>query len=410
MKRVIFVDDEENLLEGIRMSMRAVRDEWIMDFATSGPKALEMMDAADEPYDVIVTDMDMPGMTGKELLEIVMERHTQTVRMVLSGRLGTEVVVEAAAFAHQLFGKPCEPNILRERITRAFGLSHHIPNCTKKDELFAMCGIPSVPTVYWNLLNEVTSDSPSIIKIGQIIETDPSMSAKVLQIAHAAYRGGHRFSSIVDAVNLIGLKHIRGLVLMPGIFEEADGSGLPEGVDLEVLWQHALQVADFAKRISEREHEDAEQNDEAYTAGLLHDIGKLIVAAKMPDEFTRAFELRNSGQASSLMEAEKEVFGATHAEMGGFLLDLWGLPEHIVEAISFHLYPSSTPDHTYRSLLQETREGVSALTAVHIANYLSEDLDAMIEEQAKARIDHIHLANLDMSDRLSDWWDVCFAM
>ena len=408
MKRVIFVDDEPNVLEGIKVSLHQMRDEWTMAFAHDAVRALAMMEEAEEPFDVIVSDMNMPGMGGKDLLHVVKETYPQTVRMVLSGQLDAENVVQAAAFAHQILRKPCEPALLRERLTRAFALNNYLKNCPMRDDLFAMCGIPSVPTVYWKLLNEINDEKPSIVKIGEIIETDPSMSAKVLQVAHAAYRGTHNFSSIVDAVNLIGLKNIKGLVLMPGIFELADGSQLPEEVDLERMWKHALQVAEFAKRISQREHDDTEQNDEAYSAGLLHDIGLLIVATRMPDKFADAIELRRS-RGMSLMEAEKECFGATHAEMGGFLLDLWGLPEHVVEAISFHLYPSSTPDHTYRMLLLDTRDGVSALTAVHIANYLSEDLDDLIEEQAKAKVDHIHLADLNMSDRLSDWWDLCFA-
>lgn len=408
MKRVIFVDDDANLLEGIKLSLRQLRDEWTMAFATSGLQALDIMAAEDEPFDVIVTDMLMPGMGGKNLLQSIMNVYPQMVRIVLSGHLEAENVIDAAAYAHQILRKPCEPVVLRERITRAFALNHHLPDCPMKEALFAMCGIPSVPTVYWNLWNEINSASPSITAIAGIIETDPSMSAKVLQVAHAAYRGAHKFSSISEAVNLIGLANIRGMVLMPGIFEVADPSLLPASIDLEVLWKHALQVADFAKRISDREHEDKVQNDEAYSAGLLHDIGLLIVATKMPTEFSRAVELRMN-KHESLMEAEKEVFGATHAEMGGFLLDLWGLPDHVVEAITFHLYPSSTPDHTYRSLLLDTTEGVTALTAVHVANYLSEDQDSLIEDRAKAKVDHIHLADIGMSDKLGGWWDLCFS-
>ena len=179
MKRVIFVDDEPNVLEGIKVSLHQMRDEWTMAFAHDAVRALAMMEEAEEPFDVIVSDMNMPGMGGKDLLHVVKETYPQTVRMVLSGQLDAENVVQAAVVAHQILRKPCEPALLRERLTRAFALNNYLKNCPMRDDLFAMCGIPSVPTVYWKLLNEINDEKPSIVKIGEIIETDPSMSAKI---------------------------------------------------------------------------------------------------------------------------------------------------------------------------------------------------------------------------------------
>ncbi len=145
--------------------------------------------------------------------------------------------------------------------------------------------------------------------------------------------------------------------------------------------------------------------DEAYTAGLLHDIGFLIASTKMPDSFKKVLEIR-SARGLSLIESEKEVLGATHAQIGGFLLDLWGISDRIVEAISFHLYPSYAPERAYEFFTPEDT-GISTLTAVHVANYICEGEDLLIPDQSKAEVDHIHLENIGMTHRMDAWMEAC---
>ncbi len=189
------------------------------------------------------------------------------------------------------------------------------------------------------------------------------MTAKLLQLAHG---GDKRITWVVGAVEMLGVEAIRSLVLMPRTFEQEAECETPEGFGLSRLWEHALKVAEYAKRIVECDTEDPALIDEAYTAGLLHDIG--------------------------------------------FLLDLWGIPDHIVEAISFHLHPASTPEKVYDHLMShedEDEERISTLTAIHVANYLCEEDDPMIPDQAKAEIDNEHLEAIGMMERMEEWWEVC---
>lgn len=407
-KRVLFVDDEENVLHGLKVMLHTMRNEWHMTFAQGGEKALEAIAAAEQPFEVVVTDMHMPGMHGNVLLQKVMEVSPQSVRFILSGNLNSETLAKAGAVAHQIVGKPCDPHHLRALLTRAFALENRLPECPLKDTLFQMCGLPSVPLVYWDLQNEMNSPDPSIERVGQIIEKDPSMSAKVLQVANSASANtSRRISNIIDAVAMLGVENIRSFILMAGIFETADQSRMPEGFSLEKLWEHGMRVGEFAKRITALETDDKHLVDDAYTAGLLHDIGLLILATKMPDPFAETLRL-TSESGMSLLKAEKQVFGATHAEIGGFLLDLWGLPEAIVEAIAYHLYPSATPDRAYE-VIDEDASPFTTITAVHVANYLCEDQDIMVQDMAKAEIDNVHLDEIGKSDRLEAWWDCCFA-
>lgn len=406
-KRVLFIDDEENVLHGLKVMLHTMRNEWDMAFAAGGEKGLELIAAAEEPFEVVVTDMHMPGMHGDAFLHKVMEASPQSVRFVLSGNLNSDTLARAGAVAHQIIGKPCDPHHLRALLTRAFALENRLPECPLKDTLFQMCGLPSVPLVYWDLQNEMNSPDPSIERVGQIIEKDPSMSAKVLQVANSAStNSARRLSSITEAVAMLGVENIRSFILMAGIFETADQSRMPRGFSLEKLWEHGMRVGEFAKRITALESEDKRLIDDAYTAGLLHDIGLLILATKMPEPFAQTLRLTEDANMS-LLKAEKQVFGATHAEIGGFLLDLWGLPEAIVEAISYHLYPSATPDKAYE--IVEDPDAFTTITAVHVANYLCEDQDVMVQDTAKAEIDNVHLEEIGLSDRLEAWWDCCYA-
>ncbi len=406
MKSVLFVDDEPNILEGLKVMLHSVRGEWDITFAASAKEGMQLIQEGRE-FQVIVSDLQMPEMQGDKFLKLVTEHRPQAVRFVLSGRLDTPNLARAGVVAHQILGKPCDPHHLRARLTRAIALRNQLTECPLRDDLFRMCGIPSVPLVFWELQNEIAQKNPSIDRISTIIERDPSMGAKVLQVAHAAYSSGERVSGIADAVRVIGLDNIRSFVLMAGIFEQANPEDLPKGIDLEILWQHAMKVADYAKRIAACDTEDKNRLDEAYTAGLLHDIGLLIIATKMTAKFTDALQLRQEKNIS-LYRAEKEIFGTSHAEIGGFLLDLWGLPESIVQAIAYHLYPSAVPEKSYE-MAGPGEDTFSSLTAVHVANYLCEDQDSMIENGAKAEVDSIHLEETQLSNRLEDWYDACYA-
>ncbi len=403
-RTVLFVDDDENVLHGLKVMLHTMRNEWIMSFAPSGEEALKMIAETDDLFKVVVTDMHMPGMHGDTFLREVTNLSPQTVRFVLSGNLNSEVLARSGAVAHQIIAKPCDPHHLRALLSRAFGLESRLPGCQLKDALFQMCGLPSVPLVYWDLQNEMNSPEPSIERVGQIVEKDPSMSAKVLQVANSAHGSNRRISRISEAVAVLGVENIRSFVLMAGIFETADQSQMPRGFSLEKLWEHGMRVGDFAKRIAEAETQQKELIDDTYTAGLLHDIGLLIIATKMPDEFRQTLQLVEDEKVS-LLRAEKQIFGASHAEIGGFLLD----PQAIVDAISYHVFPSGTPEKSYELIDEEDEDTFAPLTAVHVANYICEDQDSELDEQSKVRVDGVYLDEVNASDKLETWWDICFA-
>jgi HD-like signal output (HDOD) protein/CheY-like chemotaxis protein len=401
----MFVDDEESILQGLRVMLHPMRAMWDMSFIQSGEEALNLIDNG-PPYDVVIADLHMPGMHGDELLKEVKARSPQVVRFVLSGNLESETLIKVSTFAHQVLSKPCDPNELRTLVSRALSLREHLWGSHLSDTLLKMGTLPSIPVLYQEITTEMQGDDPSIAKIGEIIEKDPAMSVKVLQIVNSAASGlRHAVSNVVQATALLGMDNIRKFVLLAEVFSTADEEALPKGMTLEGLWQHAITVGQYAKRIAEEECEDRDVIDDSYTAGLLHDVGLMILATKLPEQFNKALVTARE-QHMSLFDAEKETLGATHAEIGGHLLELWGIPDSIVEAITYHVFPSANPEQEYGGLAET---GFTPLTAVHIANYLCEGETASGDEDIKCELDSVYLDRLGIADHVELWWDICVA-
>ena len=143
-KRILFVDDEPNVLSGLRRMLRSMRREWFMAFAHSGLEALAMLD--DTPFDIVVTDMRMPGMDGAALLKQVMHRHPKTVRIVLSGQADREEILRAVGPIHQYLSKPCDAETIKATLTRACALDGLLPDDHLKELISKMETLPSLPS------------------------------------------------------------------------------------------------------------------------------------------------------------------------------------------------------------------------------------------------------------------------
>lgn len=401
MKRVLFVDDEQNLLDGLKHMLHPMRSSWDMGFATSGQEALDLMER--EPgHDVIVADLHMAGMMGAELLGRVRDQFPEVVRIVLSGKLNAETLSEASGVGHQILAKPCDPDNLRNVLSRAFTLRERMEKSTVKDTLLRMGTLPSVPALYWMIVEEINAPYPTIEKVAQIISKDPGMTAKVLKLANT--RGpANRISDIVQATHALGLENLKSFVLAAELFSDIRQDGQSLAFDVDALWQHGLSVSEYAKKIADHEVDNQQIVDDSYTSALLHDIGLLILASKLPDEFERALTHARE-ENTTLMQAERAVLGATHAEVGAYLLDLWGLADDIVKAISHHFFPSGEPNELY---VFEEEEEFTPLTAVHVANYFCEDEEASEEDFGKAELDMDYLERLGLDSNVSRWWDLC---
>jgi putative nucleotidyltransferase with HDIG domain len=384
---VLFVDDESNVLSGLRRLLRGQRSEWDMEFASSGSEALQLMEK--RPVDVIVSDMRMPHMNGAELLAKVAKDYPKTVRLILSGQSENEKILRSIGPAHQFLSKPCDPDVLIATIQRACGLQNQLQHPTLRQVVAQISFLPSLPALYRNLVHELESDSSSMEQIGAMIGGDIAMSAKVLQLVNSSFFGlAQHVSCPKHAVALLGLNVIRPLVLLAGAYSQCDNPDL-DGYSLEKSIQHSLSVATLARKIASSQSSNNQLIDDSFIAGMMHDIGKLILAVNMRERYQEIL-LRARDTKTSIWRTEIETLGTSHAEIGAYLLTLWGFPNSIVEAVAWHHQPSLMPSPIF-----------SPLTAVHFANAL---LPSNTEADQEEKWDRDYMAQLDTKDTC--WSDV----
>ncbi|MBI5863894.1 MAG: HDOD domain-containing protein [Planctomycetes bacterium] len=393
MTRVLFVDDEPKVLRAIKRMLATVNCDWEADFAPGGREALALL--AQTPFDVIVSDMRMPEMDGAALLAEVTRLYPHVARIVLSGHSEQESILRAVGVAHQFLAKPCETDRLLEVVGRAIKLRELLADPKLRTLVSRMSRVPSMPQAYCEMMEQLQSSASSLRDLGAIVARDVGMTAKILQIVNSSFFGLPRHvPDPAYAVCMLGLEVLQSLVLTIHVFAELPVEGLA-GVGLHDLWRHSTATGALAKRVAAKEGCDRQVCDHALTAGLLHDTGKLILAANRTEECREAVRLARS-DGISLPEAERRVFGATHAEVGAYLLGLWGLPDAVVEAVAFHHRPTDC-----------LGRGFAPVTAVHIANALEHARSATSDEQPPDVLDAAYLAGLGLTERWTSWREQC---
>ena len=357
--RVLFVDDEQPVLDGLRVRMRALRDKWETAFAGSGPCAVEMME--ERAFDVIVSDMRMPEMDGAQLLRIVSERWPQTVRIVLSGYSEIDQTVRLVPVAHQYLSKPCDLAALENIIGRCMALKGVLAQPELRSLVGQLRQLPPVPATYAKLQQAMAVESVSVRDVAAIVSRDTVIAAKLMQIVNSAFfRLPRRIDDIEQAVTYLGLVTVRNLVLSAEVFAKWPRANGTLPIDLECLQVHVLNVAAGAHALAR----DVPFAADAMLAAMLHDIGYWVLVQQRAEGLDAAVRLA-CAERLSLDEAERRVLGASHAEIGAYLLGLWGLPNTIVEAVAHHHRPRVVP-----------QTGFDVLAAVSIANALAEPAES----------------------------------
>lgn len=352
-RRIIFVDDEERVLEGLRNQLRKQRRKWAMRFVSSGRACLEEL--AREPADVVVTDMRMPGMDGAELLRRVKEEHENAVRVVLSGYAELEMTMRAVMVAHQYLIKPCKPDVIERVIEGSCALQDLINNERIKEVVAKIDKLPAVPRAYSMLTERLSDPNATADDVASIIAEDLGMTAKVLQLVNSSFfAAAMPVNDIKFAVVRLGFDIIKNVVLGLGALDRAFGTQDPE--EREQMQLHATRVGHLARQlVSSKAH-----RADAFLAGMLHDVGQLVLSTSLSEQFQEARTLAKDKEIA-LCLAEETCIGVSHAEVGAYLLGIWGLPHTVVEAVAHHHAPSKVSDSG----------ALDVVGAVHIANAIA---------------------------------------
>lgn len=388
--RILLVDDDRMILDGLRRSLRRCLRGWHIQCAESGEQALEVLEA--EPIDIIVTDMRMPGMNGAQLLAEVAQRHPDVVRFVLSGYADQDLILQCTGTAHQYLAKPCEPEVLQRALERAISLEARVRSARVQRFVAGLDYLPVVPAVYSQLIEAMRNPEVSVEEIGAIVSQDAGITANLLKLVNSAFFGLRRtVSDAAEAAAFLGVERIKHLVATLKVFEQFGDKEL--GVlDAEQVWSQSLRLAGAAKRIAELERAHDELLDQCFVSGILANVGSLVLAANLPAEYAEAVA-KVRGEGCSLFEAEEAVFGMNHADVGGYLLGLWGLPDPVVEAITWLHDPLSVADLRF-----------GPLAAVFAAQAILEEERMAWEasEPANPKLATL-LERIEKTERLEEW-------
>ncbi len=380
MIQVLFVDDEVKVLDGMRRSLHHMRNSWNMNFVLSGDAALAYL--ATTPADVIVSDMRMPGMDGWQLLAKVKELHPQTVRLILSGHSDPISIMRTVGTAHQYLSKPCDSHELKSAIARTEQL-RSLLNDVRLTGLVGHVGtLPSLPRAFQEILTCLQRPNASIGDAAQIIARDVAMTANVMKLVNSAFFGAPQSVRTVErAVAYLGLETLCALVLGHSMFNSAIATSAQKA-RLEQLLQHSLDTALTARIIARCEKLPVADGEHAYLAGILHDVGRVVIAMQ-----PAAGTVAGSSSAESLAEMEQH-----HAEIGAYLLGLWGFPSPIVEAVAYHHKPTDFGP-----------AGLTLPRIVHIADQLAQERHSPVPDPVESTLEPDLLQSLGLEDRWPHW-------
>ncbi len=393
MKRILFVDDEQAVLSGLQRMLRPMREHWEMAFAGGGEAALELLQRA--PFDVVVSDMRMPGLDGVQLLDEVRKRHPQLVRIILSGHADQELTLRSVGPAHQFLNKPCSPELLRATIERACTLQDRLVAPELQQLASSLGSLPSLPTLYNEIVAEVSSPAGSLENVGTIIAHDVAMTAKVLQLVNSAFFGvRQRISDPGLAVRFLGLETIKALVLSVHVFSKYDRDPRCEQA-IRQLWASSTRVGARARLIAQAEKAERGLVDQAFFGGMLHHVGLLLLLAQAPERYAAILQRLQADPQLDLEQAEREVFGGTHSDLGAYLLGIWGLPGAIIESVAFHHRPAPL-----------AQAGFGPLCCVHGAAAITAEIEGCASGE-QTPLDVEYLARLGLSERYPTWLESC---
>lgn len=381
-RRVLFVDDEQKILDGLCRMLRPLRNEWDMSFSSSGPDALSRFEA--DPFDVVVSDMRMPGMNGDEFLTEVRKRYPRTLRVVLTGEAHRDSMIRVIGIAHRVLTKPLDAEKLKDVIRRSCELRNLLKNPILEELINRVGTVPSPPTLYSRVVEVLENDDWSIDELGRILADDVGVSAKLVQLANSSLFGLRwTTSNTAQAVQVLGTETTKSLVLTAGLISSYDPTRLAP-FTLGDIWAHSRDVGTAAARIATANGLDGKGKRDAAMAGILHDIGRLILADVAPDKYRQVLRAVAAGGVT-ISKAERDVIGTTHAEAGAYLLGLWGLPENLVEAVAWHHNPADCPGQIF-----------DALAAVHAA-------ESMVGGGDGGTLDLDYLSRFNATDAAARW-------
>jgi HD-like signal output (HDOD) protein len=389
---ILFVDDDINVLDGLQRVLRGQRANWDMRFVDSGVKALAEMEK--RHYDVIVSDMRMPDLDGAALLSEVERRHPGTVRIILSGYSDEKSILRVVGPAHQYIAKPTDPQAIVSIMERTLALRRVLAQPQLRRLASSLRNLPTPPDLFVRLTLEMRKIEAAPATVAKLISQDVAMTAELLRVTNSSYFGlGSRVVDVLQAVRLLGLDTVRLLVLAAGLFKKFEGN--TQAIELvRDMSRCSTATAGLARRLAMVDGASQLIQEQSLCGGMLSCIGALVFLEAEPRDYPAA--IRAAGPAG-LAAAERSLFGAEQAELGAYLLGLWGFGDPMIEAVLHQSRPSACGQWQK-----------SALTYVHLARAWVPPARLMANAGAVA-LDEPYISRLGIVGQMKEWHELAQA-
>jgi len=359
--RILLVADEAVEFDRLKALFTHVASAWEVQYCQSEREALALLEEGE--FGAIFADLVSGPLATAQFLHEVWKKHPKTVRYLMAQTIDTDVMVTCVLGAHQYLQQPVNEEFLRSALERVEFINRLVRNPRIQSLVSRMRTLPSRPSLYLEVMRELRSSNANAKIVGELVAKDLAISTKLIQVVNSAYYGlAQQITDPADAILLLGMETTASLILSIEAFARFD-KVKPLYFSIDRVWKHSQSVAQSAKKIAELMSPDSSVAKDAFTAGLLHDVGKLALALNFEEQYQGALKLAEKKNLQA-WEVETEVFGASHAEAGAYLLSLWGLPLPIIEAVASHHLPA-----------RDLGNNFNAVTAVHLVERLEYEKD-----------------------------------
>ena len=248
---ILFVDDDTNMLHGLKRILRSQREDWDMQFVDGSKKALEIM--AQQSFDMVVSDMRMPVLDGASLLSEVERLYPGTIRIILSGYAEEKSLLRSVGPAHQYLSKPCDAETIVTLMDRTLRLQRILADPRLRSMVASLRNLPSPPSLFTRLTEAMDNPLSTSRQIAAIVAEDVAMTAELLKITNSSYFSfTSRVSTVEQAVRLLGLETVRTLVLHAGIFRQYDGNSAGM-LNIRRLNDYGIAIGVLARKLAKKD-------------------------------------------------------------------------------------------------------------------------------------------------------------
>ncbi|MEG8946187.1 response regulator [Rosettibacter firmus] len=373
--KLLFVDKLNNEQNRYQSLSDILGEQYEIYFASDSQEALNTLKNND--IDVCLIQFDSTSFNSLDLLTKIKRSFPKTIRILLSEDFSEKLSIRTFNLLHQVIKCPIEDKLLKEKLEPLLILKNLIKNDKLISKLNSEDGIPTLPEIYFKLEKELFSPEVSIHKVVNLISKDISLTTKIFQLVNSAYYGiPAKITDFYQAVNILGLNVIKSIVIYTKVFAHLEKKGELKEI-IEAIWNHSILVSSISQKIIFYFTGNRDLAEQAYIAGILHDIGKIILINIEPNYIKELKISRNN--AFSDDDLEKSFYGVSHTEIGAYALALWGFPRSIVDAALLHHSSTIVNDFSVSNIIQISHKlaNIEGIDSVLYDTFISKE--ALIE-------------------------------